>query len=153
MKAGQLFALITGIAFFGAGVLGFVPAFVQQPPHEVSFVYDGGFGYLMGIFPINYLHNIVHLVVGVLGIFSSLGLGGARFYGRGLFLFYGILAILGLLPFANTTFGLIPIFGNDVWLHAGTAAIAFYFGFIDSPGLLEIASDQQYGRTTASTQS
>ena len=36
---------------------------------------------------------------------------------------------MGLIPGLNTTFGLIPIFGNDVWLHALTALIAAYFGW------------------------
>jgi hypothetical protein len=37
---------------------------------------------------------------------------------------------MGLLPVAQTTFGLMPIFGNNVWFNAITAAIAAYFGFI-----------------------
>jgi len=37
---------------------------------------------------------------------------------------------MGLLPATNTTFDLIPIFSNDVWLHAATALIAGYFGFL-----------------------
>jgi hypothetical protein len=41
-----------------------------------------------------------------------------------------LLAILGLIPATNTMFGLVPIYGNDVWLHAGTALIAAYFGFV-----------------------
>jgi hypothetical protein len=34
--------------------------------------------------------------------------------------------------------GLVPLFGNDLWLHAGTAAIATYFGFLAKPDLLEL---------------
>jgi hypothetical protein len=36
---------------------------------------------------------------------------------------------MGLLPMAQTTFGLMPIFGNNVWFNALTAAVAAYFGF------------------------
>ena len=36
---------------------------------------------------------------------------------------------MGLLPVLNMTFGLIPLYGHDVWLHAGFAAMASYFGF------------------------
>jgi hypothetical protein len=42
-----------------------------------------------------------------------------------------LLAVLGLIPGANTMFGLIPIFGNNVWFHGVTAAIAAYFGFVE----------------------
>ena len=41
-----------------------------------------------------------------------------------------MVAVLGLLPQTNTTFGLIPIYGADVWLHAVIAAAAAYFGFV-----------------------
>jgi hypothetical protein len=43
---------------------------------------------------------------------------------------YAASAIMGLLPFTNTTFGLMPIFGNNVWFNALTAAAAAYFGFV-----------------------
>jgi hypothetical protein len=50
---------------------------------------------------------------------------------------YGLLAILGLIPGTNTLFGLVPIYGHDVWLHALSALIAAYFGFVarESDGL------------------
>jgi hypothetical protein len=38
--------------------------------------------------------------------------------------------VLGLIPATQTTFGLIPIWGNDVWFHALLAAGAAYFGFV-----------------------
>jgi hypothetical protein len=31
---------------------------------------------------------------------------------------YGILTVMGLIPALDTTFGLIPLYGHDVWLHA-----------------------------------
>ena len=40
-----------------------------------------------------------------------------------------LLTVMGLIPGLNTTFGLIPIHGNDVWLHALIAIAAAYFGF------------------------
>jgi hypothetical protein len=38
--------------------------------------------------------------------------------------------VLGLIPATSTTFGYIPIWGNDVWLHGAVAAVAAYFGFV-----------------------
>ena len=38
--------------------------------------------------------------------------------------------MLGLVPIAQTVFGLMPVYGSDVVLHLGTAAIAAYFGFV-----------------------
>jgi hypothetical protein len=38
-------------------------------------------------------------------------------------------ALLGIIPATQTTFGLIPIYGNDVWLHALIAVAAGVIGF------------------------
>lgn len=126
----RYFALISGILYICVGLAGFVPGMVATPgtggPHVAL---NAGYGYLLGAFPINVLHNIVHIAIGLWGLASYRSYLGARNYGRGLAIFYGVLAVMGLLPVLNTTFGLIPIFGNDVWLHALTALIAAYFGF------------------------
>ena len=37
---------------------------------------------------------------------------------------YGLFTVMGLIPGLNTTFGLVPLYGHDVWLHALTAAAA-----------------------------
>ena len=51
-------------------------------------------------------------------------------YARTVAVIYGVLTVLGLIPATSTTFGLVPIYGNDVWLHAGLAIVAAYFGFV-----------------------
>lgn len=76
---------------------------------------------VMGLFPVNVLHNLVHLAFGVWGIVAARSLGGARTYALGAGLIYLLLAILGF--FIPTTFGLIPIGGNDIWLHALIAIV------------------------------
>ena len=50
-------------------------------------------------------------------------------YARGWAIVYGVLAVMGLIPALHTTFGLIPIFGHDAWLHALTAVVAAYVGW------------------------
>ncbi len=54
---------------------------------------------------------------------------GAVSFARGLAILYAVLAVMGLIPGLNTMFGLAPLHGNDIWLHAGTALIAAYFGW------------------------
>ena len=58
------------------------------------------------------------------------------------FLLVGVLAVMGLIPAANmwNTFGLIPIHGHDVWLHAVIAAAAAYFGFVVPAARDEVGS-------------
>ena len=40
-----------------------------------------------------------------------------------------LLAVMGMIPATRTTFGLVPIWGNDVWFHLLLALPAAYFGF------------------------
>ena len=147
-KPGQYFALITGIIFFLVGVMGFIPGLVKETTADMpGLSFTTGAGYLLGLFPINVLHNIVHLLVGILGIVASVTLGSTRLYSGVLAIFYGVLTVMGLFPPTQSTLGLIPIFGNDVWLHGLTAAIAAYFGFIATPNLLELRSGESRTRT------
>lgn len=122
------FALVLGLGFVVAGVAGFFHTPADPPP---GLTQTHGFGHALGILPVNTLHNIVHIVFGLLGIMASRGMGmGARAYAQVVAIAYGLLVVLGLLPQTNTTFGLIPIYGADVWLHAIIAAAAAYFGFV-----------------------
>ncbi len=125
------FALIFGIIYLLVGILGFIPgandhSHVDMPALAV----DSFYGRLLGLFPVNLMHNIVHIAIGGWGIFSSGSVSASRMFGKGVAVLYGLLAILGLLPATFTLFGLAPIFGHDVWLHALSAVVAGYFGFV-----------------------
>ena len=130
----RTFALIFGIIYLLVGISGFIPGLVSHHADLPPIAVDSFYGRLLGLFPVNILHNIVHLLVGAWGLLSSRSVGGARLFGKGLAVFYGLLTILGLIPLTNTMFGLVPIFGHDVWLHALTALIAAYFGFVAREG-------------------
>jgi hypothetical protein len=54
---------------------------------------------------------------------------GARAYFQFVAVMYGLLTVLGLIPATQTTFGLVPIHGNDVWLHAIIVVAAAVVGF------------------------
>ena len=133
------FERVIGMVFFAVGVLGFVVG-VKSPhplwaPHMVA---DGEYGLLLGLFPVNWIHNLVHLIIGIAAWRASNTMSDARKFARGLAILYGGLAVTGLIPVLNSTFGLIPLFGHDVWLHAATAAIAAYFGFGQRAEKMEI---------------
>ena len=124
------FALVVGIIYLVIGIAGFIPGLVQGRAYE-DLVVTTGAGDLLGLFPVNVVHHIVHLLIGVLGIAAYRAFDTARLYARGLAIVYGVLAVMGLISAANlhTMFGLTPLFSHDVWLHAGTAIIAAYFGW------------------------
>lgn len=127
------FALIIGIVYFVAGVLGFVPPLIFPAPDTAPGIGITAFyGYLLGLFAVNFMHNLVHLAIGAWGIAASRTMGGARAFSKTLAVLYGVLAVMGLIPALNTMFGLAPLHGHDVWLHAGTAALAAYFGWFST---------------------
>jgi Domain of unknown function (DUF4383) len=108
-----------------------MPAPPDAPKTTLTVLY----GYLVGLFPVNVLHSAVHLAIGAAGVTAWQldhvwhRMTSPKMYSRALTILYGALAVLGVIPGMNTLFGLVPLHGHDVWLHAGTAAIAGYFGW------------------------
>ena len=123
-------ALIFGIVFLAIGILGFFPNFLEPPVAGRDLAFEHGHGQLLGLFPVNTLHNIVHIVFGIWGLAAYRSLGGARGYFRAVAIIYAVLAVMGLIPGLDTTFGLVPLYGNDVWLHILLALVAAYFGWV-----------------------
>ncbi|NEP18374.1 MAG: DUF4383 domain-containing protein [Leptolyngbya sp. SIO4C1] len=137
----RYFALTIGLIYTAAGILGFIPALVATPQETPAYMatvgVTTGFGYLLGLFPVNIVHNIVHLTFGIFGIAAyAINERVSRLFSDTLAVWFGLLGVLGLIPVANTVFGIMPAFGNDVWLHLGTAAVAAYFGFFRDSGYL-----------------
>jgi len=114
----KTFALVFGIIYLLVGLLGFTASASMTDAN------------LLGLFPVNVMHNIVHIAIGIWGLLSYRSLDASVTYARGLAILYALLAILGIIPATNRLFGLAPIYGNDIWLHALTALIAAYFGFM-----------------------
>jgi hypothetical protein len=123
--------MIFGVAFLAIGISGFIPG-LSTPPHpgHPELVVDTGYGQALGLFPVNVLHNIVHILFGIWGLLSSKSIGAAKGYARSVAIIYGVLTIAGMIEGLNTMFGLVPLFGNDIWLHFLLAAIAAYFGWM-----------------------
>jgi hypothetical protein len=125
------FALVWGILFLVVALGGFVPGMLQPPaPGDPDLAVDSMHGRALGLFPVNILHNLVHLVFGLWGIIASRSFDQARNYAKAVAIIYAVFIVMGLIPGLNTTFGLVPLHGNDVWLHALLAIPAAYFGFV-----------------------
>lgn len=125
-------AVLFGAVYVIAGLAGFLPAFVtdEAPPTMPS-----AEGNLLGIFPINTAHNLVHIAIGAALLYGATATRTARMAARVVGIIYVGLAVLGL--FVPDGFGLVPIGGADVLLHLVTAAVLLYIGFVveasDSP--------------------
>ena len=128
------FAMFLGVIFVFVGIAGFIPGLNQMQVHggDPHMSVEGpGTGKLLGLFHVNVLHNAVHILFGVLGIAAARG-GWEVTYCRIVAVAYILLAVLGSISAHNLdhTFGLIPIEGNDVWLHALIGMAAAVFGWV-----------------------
>lgn len=128
------FALVYGIVFLVAGAAGFIPALLSPyGPAHPELAVDAGAGVLFGLFPVNLLHNLTHVLFGVWGLMACRSLPAARLYARSVAVIYGVFVIMGLIPGLMTVFGLVPLHSHDIWLHLLLAAGAAYFGFVARP--------------------
>src|SRR5206468_11890073 len=64
------FALVFGIVFLILGAGGFIPGMVSPHSHPDVAV-TSGLGLELSLFPINVLHNIVHLLFGIWGLLAA----------------------------------------------------------------------------------
>jgi hypothetical protein len=132
-------ALILGVVFLILGLIGFLPGLTFVPgttSQPTNAIYpDPGYGYIFGIFPTNYFHNAIGILVGFWGIAAYTSLGGSIAFLQLFTVIYGAQAILGLLPFTNTLFGMMPLFGGNIGVSLLAGSIAAFFGFV-KPGLI-----------------
>lgn len=127
-------SMVFGVVFLLVGFIGIFPA--PPPPDAPPLTFEHGHGLALGLFPINTLHNLVHLLFGALGVAAAMGaLMTPRGYFQLVAIAYAVLTVLGLIPLTQTTFGLVPLWGNDIWLHALLAATAAYFGYVAPAGV------------------
>jgi hypothetical protein len=123
----RYFALVLGIVFLAVGALGFVPAALA--PADDRLIVDILHGRLLGLFPVNVLHSLIHVLFGIWGVIAFRTLATSVTYAQVVGVAYAVLAVFGLIPGLQTLFGLVPLHGHDVWLHAVIAIAALYFGF------------------------
>ncbi|MFI6424395.1 DUF4383 domain-containing protein [Promicromonospora sp. NPDC050880] len=112
----QWLALVIGVVYLLVGIAGFlVTGFSGFTEHDHGQT-------LLG-FAINPLHNIVHLVIGLLGISLWGTSGGARTFGWLLLVGYGAAFVYGLFAVGNPEINFLNINTADNWLH-GLSALA-----------------------------
>lgn len=81
-------------------------------------------------FNVNLLHNLVHIVSGLLGLLAGLTADGAyaKWYNVGFGIVYLLVAVLGLLGVA-AVMSLLNLNSADNWLHLLIAVVALGVGF------------------------
>lgn len=106
------------------GILGVIPPLHENwPSDEPMMTVRNGRGFLFGIFPNNFALAIMHLGIGVWGLFAFRTMRTSKLYVTSGAVIFGVLAVAGLLPPVNSIAGVIPTFGNTALLHVGTAVV------------------------------
>ena len=124
----QTLALVFGIAFLGAGILGFIPG-ITSNYDELKFAGTDSDAKLLGLFEVSILHNIVHALFGV-GILMSRRVDSARTYLLGAGVIYALLFVYGVFVGNDDDANFVPINNIDDWaLHLPLAVLllASYF--------------------------
>lgn len=113
MGLNRTVAAVLGVVYLAAGVAGFI----SDSP-------------LFSIFPVNTLHNIVHLVFGAALLYGVMNTAMATNINRTI---GAILVVLGILGFVSADgFGIVPLGGADIWLHLVSGIILLAISMMGS---------------------
>jgi hypothetical protein len=129
----QTFALLFGVAFLGAGVLGFIPG-ITTNLGDIEFAGKDSPSELLGIFQVSILHNIVHLLFGIAGIALSRTLTNAKMYLLYSGVIYVVLFVYGIIVDADASANFVPVNNNDDWLHLALAVGLLGAWFVSKGG-------------------
>jgi hypothetical protein len=109
-------ALAVSVVFLLVGVLGFVPG-ITTNFGDMTFAGHHSESKLLGLFQVSVLHNIVHLLFGVVGLALARTAKGAYLFLLGGGIVYLVLWIYGLLIDLDSGANFVPLNTADNWLH------------------------------------
>lgn len=112
----QQVAGLLGIVFILVGILGFIPG-ITTHYGDMSFAGHDSGAKLLGIFQVSVLHNLVHILFGIVGLALARTLDGAKQYMLGGGVIYLVLWIYGLVIDKDGGANFVPLNSADDWLH------------------------------------
>ena len=109
----RLIAILFGIGFIFAGVAGFLPIFTKE-------------GLLFGIFEVDSMHNMVHLISGVIAIMAATSYRITKIYFTVFGVIYTLAALIGF--WRNGDLFVMHVNTADNILHLVIGVISLYLG-------------------------
>jgi hypothetical protein len=108
--------VVVAATFVLVGVLGFVPG-ITSNFDQLSFAGHESGAELLGVFAVSVLHNIVHLLFGIVGLALVRTREGARTFLIGGGVVYLVLWLYGLVIDKTSDANFVPLNDADDWLH------------------------------------
>ena len=109
-------AAVVAAVFLLVGILGFIPG-ITTNYDTMQFAGHESQAKLLGVFQVSILHNIVHLLFGVVGLAMARRTASAVAYLVGGGAVYLVLWLYGLLIDKSSTANFVPVNSADDWLH------------------------------------
>ena len=111
-------ATVFGVVLLLVGILGFIPGVTNDQ------------NMLLGIFHVNALHNVIHLVSGAAALYCGMqDAKSARMFFQVFGVIYALVAVLGFVYGDKDILGIVSSNMADTWLHVVIAATSLFFGF------------------------
>jgi len=124
-------AAVVAAVFLLVGILGFIPG-ITTDYDTMQFAGHESQAKLLGVFQVSILHNIVHILFGVIGLALARTAANARMFLIGGGAIYLVLWLYGLIVGQESGANFVPLNTADDWLHfvlgAGMIALGFVTG-------------------------
>jgi hypothetical protein len=122
---------VISITYIILGVLGFLPLNAINPIHHEGV----GARYLLNLVAINTAHNLIHLTIGLTGLWAARRLEWAQLWGKVTGITLLIIFVVGLVqaavegyPYDQILLGLVVLNSPGHTLHLATGLIVLYLG-------------------------
>lgn len=114
----QLAALAVGAVFLLVGVAGFIPG-ITTDYDTLEWAGHHSDAQLLGLFQVSVLHNLVHVLFGIVGLAAASTAAASRLYLIVGGVIYLVLWIYGLVVDKDSGANFVPLDTADDWLHFG----------------------------------
>jgi hypothetical protein len=128
----QMVATVVSVVFVLVGIIGFIPGLTTNLYDGLEFAGDDGNAEILGLFQTSVLHNLVHLLFGLVGLALARTWSGARTFLIGGGIIYIALWLLGVIGAGDW----IPTNTADDWLHLVLGVAMIGLGYITTRGTM-----------------
>ncbi|GAB3564506.1 hypothetical protein GCM10027445_08420 [Amycolatopsis endophytica] len=137
----QVLAGLVGLVYLALGIVGFVRTGFGD--------FTGNQDHMVLGFLVNPLHNLIHIVVGVVGLLFAASSASARTFGWILFIGFGLVGIWGLMITGVISSNPVSGLGNplnlnaaDNWLHLVTAVLGLVMAIMPARKKAHVETDE-----------